>query len=500
MNKFVNTVFVFMILFISIQSYAQNSFEINFTTPEDDFVNQSVIDDEGNVLLVGSIGIGENNLTLSALILKVSPDGSYQWRNFNRADTVSRFSTVTVLDNGNYFVTGAYSAGGDFYSMDRFWVMIFDQNLEVVTEKSYGIKEPYLKYGGLNLSLINQDGDVAIVGTNERIINNPLRPDFIMFKFNQQGDSLFSQQYESFPSSTPNSFNIKPGTDSLLMIGRGVINTGQESLNFMDKDMNILEAIDLSGVGDHMRYSNGTWINATEFLMVADQVEDTDKGREYFFSVFRANTLGQNLQELKLDRPDTLEYHSPCRNLVVATDSLIYVGGSQSYNAFTSRPNRSVIYLIDRDLNLLGRKNFGGDGNDFLMGIEATPDNGCFAYAERYNVDSSSYERDIYMLKFLREDFEIITQLTNQSAMALNSKSWPNPADDVLHFSLDGLSQGSDFRLQIYNTAGQKFLDKALTASGITVQCRIDVLPAGTYVYKIKAESQHFLSGKFIKK
>jgi hypothetical protein len=405
-----------------------------------------------------------------------------------------------VLDNGNYFVTGAFSAGGDFNSMDRFWVMIFDQNLEVVTEKSYGIKEPYLTYGVLNLSLINQDGDVAIVGTNERIINNPLRPDFIMFKFNQQGDSLFSQQYESFPSSTPNSFNIKPGTDSLLMIGRGVINTGQESLNFMDKDMNILEAIDLSGVGDHMRYSNGTWINAREFLMVADQVEDTDKGREYFFSVFRANTLGQNLQELKLDRPDTLEYHSPCRNLVVATDSLIYVGGSQSYNAFTSRPNRSVIYLIDRDLNLLGRKNFGGDGNDFLMGIEATPDNGCFAYAERYNVDSSSFECDIYMLKFMREDFEIITQLTDQSAAAFDSKVWPNPANDVLHISIEGLETGSDFRLRIYNIAGQKYFDKAFKATAAAVQCHIEVLPAGTYLYELQTAAGQVGGGKFIKK
>ena len=462
-----------LLLFICLLTnhlFAQNSFEISFATPDDDFVNRSLIDDEGNVLLVGSIGSGENNLTMTALIIKVNPDGSYQWRNFNRADTVSLFSTITVLDNGNYFVTGSYSAGGDFYSMDRFWVMIFDQNLEVVTEKSYGIKEPYLKYGGLNLSLINQDGDVAIVGTNERIINNRLRPDFIMFKFSQQGDSLLSRQYVSNPGSIPNSFNIKPGTDSLMMIGRGVINTGQESLNFMDKEMNILEAIDLSEVGGGMRYSNGLWLNSTEFLMVADLIEHYDKGREYYFSVFRANTSGQSLQELKLDRPDTLEYHSPCKNLVVATDSLIYVGGSQSYNAFTSRPNRSVIYLIDRDLNLLGRKNFGGDGNDFLMGIEATPDNGCFAYAERFNVSPGSFEFDIYMLKFLREDFEIITKVENQPLSKPGGKAWPNPAEDLLHISLDGLEAGQDFRLCIYNTSGQKYLDKALTATGNSVQ------------------------------
>jgi hypothetical protein len=234
--------------------------------------------------------------------------------------------------------------------------------------------------------------------------------------------------------------------------------------------------------------------------MVADLIEHYDKGKEYYFSVFRVNTSGQSLQELKLDRPDTLEYHSPCRNLVVATDSLIYVGGSQSYNAFTSRPNRSVIYLIDRDLNLLGRKNFGGDGNDFLMGIEATPDNGCFAYAERFNVGSDSFECDIYMLKFMREDFELITSVEDYLLDKIAAKVWPNPADHLLHISLEGLEAGQDFRLRIYNTAGQKYLDKALTASGNTVQCRIDVLPSGTYVYEIVSNNKQAGSGKFIKK
>lgn len=498
MKKFVFTISFFALLF-SIQPYAQISFEASFATAGDDFINSSITDREGNILLLGLIDSDPRILDVSALIIKVKPDGSYIWRNFNRPDTVSLFNTIAELDNGNYFVTGSYSAGGDFYSMDRFWVMIFNQNLEVITEKSYGLKTPYLKYGGVNLSLINQDGDVAVVATNESLYNGYLRPDFIMFKFNQQGDSLFGRQYVTSSFCKPNSFNIKPGTDSLMMIGSGLINTGQESLSFIDMDMNILNAIDISGIGGGKSYCNGTWINSTEFLMVADQIEHFDKGREYYFSVFRANISGQNLQELRLDRPDTLEYHSPCKNLVVATDSLIYVGGSQSYNAFISRPNRSVIYLIDRNLNLLGRKDFGGDGNDFLKGIEATPDNGCFAYAERYNVDSVGYECDVIMTKFLRKDFVLITSIEDYPLSKTDTKAWPNPATDVLHISLDGLEDGQDFRLRIYNTAGMKYLDKALTTTGNSIQCRINVLPAGTYVYEIVRDRQPMLSGKFIK-
>jgi hypothetical protein len=123
--------------------------------------------------------------------------------------------------------------------MDHFWVVIFDENLEILTERSYGINEPYVKYGDLYRSIVNKDREVAVVATNKRMVNNYLRDDFIMFRFSQQGDSLSSVQYESGPSAQPNSFDSIPGTDSLMMIGRGVINTGQESLNYMDLEMNI---------------------------------------------------------------------------------------------------------------------------------------------------------------------------------------------------------------------------------------------------------------------
>ncbi len=478
---------------------AQYAYQISYATEEDEFVQNSLLDNEGNILLVGDSGFTLDSI--NALILKITPDGTLLSKRMERQDTISMFNEITLLDNGHYFVSGTYSAGGDFYSMDHFWLVIFDENLAIVTERSYGIKEPYLKYGQLHRSMLKKDGEVAIVATNQRLVNNHLRDDFIMFRFSQQGDSLSSVQYESGPSSHPNSFDSIPGTDSLMMIGRGVINTGQESLNFMDLDMNITSSVNISDMSGLYRYSNGNWLSSDEFLMLSNRVLDDDKGREYLFSVFRLNTNGQYLQELQLNRPDTIEYAAYFTNLVVAPDSLIYVGGYQSYNDVSSTPSYCIIYLIDKDLNLIGRKNFGGDANYSLRGIEATPDNGCFAYALRTNIHNKwYYERDVVMWKFLREDFEIITQLTDQPATALSNKVWPNPADDVLHISLDGLPLDSDFRLKIYNTAGQKYFDKAFIATANSLQCRIDVLPAGTYMYEIQTASGQAGSGKFIKR
>jgi hypothetical protein len=233
--------------------------------------------------------------------------------------------------------------------------------------------------------------------------------------------------------------------------------------------------------------------------MTRNGITDSRK-REYYATVSRLNTSGELLQELILDRPDTTEYIAWDKSMSYRNDSTIYIGVNQSYNTiWEAIPMKSVVYVIDKDMNLLGRKDLGGDTSYEIFSMEATEDDGCMLFGARY-VNSSAPDRDIYIWKVLREDFEIITRLTDQPAMALNSEAWPNPADDELHIRLDGLPTGSDFRMQIYNTAGQKYLDKALTVSGNTVQCRIDVLPAGTYVYKIKAASQHFLSGKFIKK
>ena len=478
---------------------AQNTFQISFASEVDEFINNSMVDEEGNIVLVGKKGFTMEDM--NALILKISPDGTLQSKRMEREDTVSIFNEVLLLENGYYFACGTFSAGGGFYHMDRYWVVIFNENLEVVEEHNYKLKPPYQKYGEYNRAILNKNGEVAVVATNERMVNNHLRGDFIMFLFNQQGDSLSSVQYENWPSAQANSFDSIPGTDSLMMIGRGVINSGQESLNFMDLEMNITSSVNISDAFSASNsYSKGNWLNNDEFLMSCNRIIDEDKYREYLFSVFRVNTNGDFLQELRLDRPDTLEYSCPFTNLVVAPDSLIYIGGFQSYNDFSSTPSYCIIYLIDKDLNLIGRRDFGGDANYELMGIEATPDNGCFAYALQTNIhDRWYYERDVVMWKFIREDFEIITRLTDQPAMALNNKAWPNPADDVLHISLDGLPQNSDFRLQIYNTAGQKYFDKGLTATAKSVQCQIGVLPAGTYVYQLQTATGQVGSGTFIK-
>jgi hypothetical protein len=501
--KMIKLIFVFPLCLIIYTNhlFAQNSFEISYQTPEDEVLGDGIIDNSGNVLMVGIIGdFLETNY--DGIVFKVYPDGDYIYRRVVKQDTSCQFGSIILLDNGNYMIFGRYAVGDTLEIKDRMLVLILNPDLEMVMEKTYRLNNDfYVLYGMGNNTLI--DADRNIVYANARLTprgGNDHNTDYYFMRFNQQGDTLLTRGYESWPSVTVGSLRMLPGTDTLMVIGRGYNQNGYEEMLLLDHEFNIIESFDISQSGNPsgQQYSD-VWLNETEFLMTRNGITDSRK-REYYATVSRLNTSGELLQELILDRPDTLEYIAWYKSMSYRNDSTIYIGVNQSYNTiWEAIPMKSVVYIIDKDMNLLGRKDLGGDTEYEIISMVATEDDGCMLFGARY-VNNSAPDRDIYIWKVLREDFELITSVEDYPLNKIAARAWPNPADDLLHISLEGLETGQDFRLRIYNIAGQKYLDKALTASGNTVQCRIDVLPSGTYVYELQTADGQVRGGKFIKK
>lgn len=497
-----NGLFIILaLLFVHLPCLSQHSFDFIFSSPLDDVVLESAVDHHGNVILVGRAAVftAEGVQSMKALILKVYPDGAYHSRLFAQQDTMSSFQSITILDNGDYFITGRYSADGDVGTQDHFWVVIMDADLEVISEKHYMAPQGYLRYWSNTNTIIDEDGHIALVTEVARQYTHYLVADFIMYKFNQQGDTLLSRLYPSWNSSALRSLCPMPGTDSLMMLGRGLLLNGAESMDFMDKDMNISHGIELSAVKGSERQGNNIWLSASEFLMAANRIVDFEDKREYFFSVFRISTSGQYLHELILDRPDTLEYRAVRQAMVRANDSTIYVAGYQSYNlGWTTIPSTSVIYLIDIDMNLIGRVSLGGDANYTIWGITATPDGGALAYGTRY-VKAGSLARDIHVWKFLREDFEIITKVEYHPETMPRARIWPNPARDALHISLEDFEQGQNLRFRIYDIQGQKYVDKEISVTGNSLRVSVNVLVPGLYLYELEGSDRQKQGGKFVK-
>lgn len=493
------SIFFFCSIILFYAGEAQNSFEISYSTSAHELIWDAKVDDEGAVILVGGYGSLES-LFFNALVIKVFPDGSYIYKQFDDPEIFSSFGSIEILDNGNYLITGCVGENVTMDECDMFWIVFLDNSLNVLNTKSFAIPTDYLNLSSDRVSLIDNNGDIAMVGLVGRLDGQRMVTDYYAIKLNQQGDTLLTRVYESWPESRANSISKLPNSDSLMLIGRGALLSGSESVNIMDKDMNITR---ISGIendnSEWTCYSPGLWLNETEFLASINRIFHKDMSSEYQFAVYKINTSGEYLDELILDRRDTLEYVSRKKGMAFSADSMIFVSGFQSYNQlWTDIPSKPIVYMVDKHLNLLGRKELGGDAYYDTWGTIATSDGGCMIYGTRY-INTGAYERDIHIWKLLREDFEIMTQLTDQPAVALNSRVWPNPANDLLHISLEGLETGSDFRLRIYNIAGQKYFDKAFKATAAAVQCHIEVLPAGTYVYELQTFAGQVGSGKFIK-
>ena len=125
---------------LTVTCLSQASFEIRLDTEEDCIVWEAAKDNNGNVILVGLIGPYINH-DVDAFIVKVYHDGRYITKRFELQDTLSVYSTIDVLDNGDYFIIGSYSIMGNHLERDHLWITILDQELNLILDKSYQIKE-----------------------------------------------------------------------------------------------------------------------------------------------------------------------------------------------------------------------------------------------------------------------------------------------------------------------------------------------------------------------
>ncbi|HHN48394.1 MAG TPA: T9SS type A sorting domain-containing protein [Bacteroidales bacterium] len=469
----------------------------------DELLANGAVDTQGNVVLVGVQGEHIGHI-YDAFIMKVRPDGSYLTRCFVKEDTVSFFTSVTVLDNGNYFVTGAYSPSGLFDYSNHLWILILGRELDVIDEKAYPVDTAYIGFGPQMQTVIDNNGNIAMAGHAKRLINpNQFRTDFAFYKCTQQGDTLLSRYYYTLMNSTPYHLRKMPGSDKLMLIGQSFNVYQQPELSFLDSDMNVLYWR-LFNPYQNFGFSflrSDLWLNQSEFLMSARNFWTIGNQIEHYIGVYRVDTLGQILDELALDRPDTLDCVAWRKSMAYANDSTIFIGGFQSYNAiWHTTPNLVYFYLIDRDMNLLGQKDFfPGDAHYQPWGILSTPDNGCLMWGQIYRNPHGILERDIFVWKILREEIDLITSVETIDPPPKHSKAWPNPVNDVFFVSLDGINAMQGIRLQIYDMKGVKISERHFKDNGNVLRINVNNLAPGTYIYNISTGNGKVIDGKFVK-
>jgi hypothetical protein len=486
---------VFLVCIFSIIGYVQSqeSFEFCIDTEEDSKVWKATVDDGGNLVLVGNIGdfVG---LDFDALVVKVYPDGHYITKRFDMQDTVSLFTSIEYLNNGHYLITGCFSPDGDYYSRNYLWIVILDQNLNLVSEKSYKVPDPYLSISTNAQSLVDNEGNIVLA---TGVLHD--FSDFAFYKFNPQGDTLISKYYSYIWDELPYELRQMPGSDNMMLVEKATHYYNRNELMFLDPELNIITINQFVGTVKFLDYpSTDCWVSDNSFLLSGGNKFDMGSYTERYIGVYLMDTTCNVYNELVLNKPDTTDIPAWKNSMAYANDSTIYIAGFQQIMGFwITDPVVVQLYMIDINMNLLGYKELGGDANYEVWGVIATPDDGCLIYGHRYN-NPGVPERDVYIWKVLRDEINLITEVYEIEAESETVSVYPNPANDYVFVHLTNNMDWSEHDVALFTMDGKKVFEKKTNQSGNLMKINVQNLKNGVYILNVIEKGQIFYSNKLI--
>lgn len=482
-----------ILLFICISLSGQLSFDIVVESDEDIVIDSGIEDAYGNYFLCGFIGDSYTK-KYDALLVKIFADGSFYTNRFQRNDTASRFNELVLLDNNNLMAIGGFSPDSTNWYPTFFWDCIVDTGLNIISENSFKVDflssaiEPYS-------ILIDDDGNIIIAGQAYCFPN--LQTDLFFVRLSQEGDSMLVKLHQ-IPSGQEVCGTAENTNGSgYSFVGKGLGYVGITHYSALDSVFNIISTNDFET--ELGQPSMGPWLSDSTFLCSGlNGYDNKDKDDEYIH-IMIVDTNGTIHKELALDKPGIDDYSAWKYSNAYVDDTTIYIGGFTNPGMWVTYPNLIELYLIDANLNLMGYKEFSGNEHYNLMGIEPTSDGGCLLYAWLYNNPNGYHERDIRVIKVLRDDINLITSIETLEAPEPSAKVWPNPVKDKLFIALEQLNINQEIHLQICNSSGKKMIDRKLTGDGNTIKVNISTLKAGSYIYNVSLSNGQTFNGKFIK-
>jgi len=485
-------------------SPAQNSFDFLYHTFENERLTDGFVDSQGNAILCGNVGKTIEGVDTDGLIMKVYPNGNYKTRIATGGESKSGYFKAACKLDSSYLFIGRYSDSIDV-NAKFLWIYETDTALNVLNEKTFLVAND--KYTSLLVThcLMDSRGDIVIAGYKPYDLLDRFA-DIWFCKLNSQLDTIFTKTLEYPKRQYAYDFTELPAHDGYMVIGGSFDGiTSNVELFRVDTLFNKtgFTNVPKNSPNEYVRgpeASSDMWLNDTTMIITVG-VADTANAliRDNHLGAFKVDTSGTILNKLIVSKPDTLEEVAWLNSLAAIDSTEFYMGGFVTSAIYWSeKEGYYELYLIDTALNLLGYAQYGGDAMYCLNGILSTPDGGCLMYGDRYDSEINDYERDIQIVKFLREDLEIYTTIQQTKGTHKITVPYPNPVHHSVHIPLHQ-SGFQEMNIQIFTIKGKKVLDKPVSGNGNVCTVEVNSLPGGTYLYYLTAKDQTSISGKFIK-
>ena len=417
------------------------------------------------------------------------------------------FDNLIPLNNEGYFISGTIYDVGDS-NFGALVIKVLDKNFNVIQEQTIFVLEGYIGFKG-GAAVEDDDGTIVLLESVRR--ENPSMPGSyenrgVLFRFSQDGDCLNSRYLIAEPpdpicymQSVSYQYLVNDPFNNLLVAmcpGQG----GVQSLLYFDYDFNLVDNYliedptisEWNGSRYVSSFYSDYWYNENEFLIVATQQDNTGSNHPHVL-MGRTNREGQIIEKNEITKQDTLMYSG---QMACANDSTIYVLAKCNTDNWLT-PYYPQIYLINKDLEILGCFSLWNHLNYSPILAFATQDEGCTVIVSRSIVFSETPLP--CAIHFTREDFHPVWSIKEKPKQDILSFVYPNPATDEIHFDLTDMPTNGSVRLRIANINGHTFIDRIIRGSGNLLTVGIETLPPGVYTYCLYTKDKIMANEKFVK-
>ena len=478
--------------------------------------------DNGNAVL--SVGTSKQELQesvdLMGSVVKVRADGTYTRREIRKAGKKLYLLTATTLDDGNYMVMGTFDDSTLNVSNDFFRhldVMVLDSALNTLSERSYRVDtEGFEGFRNIRHSTMKcaktADGNV-VLGTclsyfTPDQYGGKYESRFRFYELNPDGDTLRSstqpqilngrvQSGQKIENLFPN-----PQTGGFTFVGIGNYRNsgGNHGVWNLSADLRITSNHPML-FGSHPIYfapskmtCEGHWYDNGRFLAFIQKTTDYNTHDPAGWLYMVDTLAGKHVSVLlpPLDSVNNADFG--CCTAYVDDSTVFAATYCFPPNVYTGSGHTSIT-LLDKDLNVLGRKPIYPTGLDCFPTVPVALDDGSVIIPI---IISSDVDRWHCMYSFKREDIEITWDVVPDNTHEAREPAFPNPARDRLNIPVEGIVPGTT-RLRIVSSDGIPCVDAAITAEGRMVAVDVANLEPGVFVYQIVTNGRTNASGKFIK-
>ena len=463
------------------------------------------------------VGIGRHNTAVfncyDGLVIKADKDGSIVSQIIHLPGKTLEYYSAVQLPNGNIMAFGVCDDSlCDYHYQKYIRIDVFDEQLDTVESRTYSVDDDifdnfsYPHEGQIMKSIVTPSGTV-VLATRLSYYNetwNCYAPALRLYELDETGLILRMHDTPRLQIGSINEITYIPNTENLMILLDGGVfgyNSGVVGWYIVDPELNVIDRqmlTYLNGAELDDVACDGQWIDEQYLIVDGEQYE----GSHFtYHTLFKIDTSMNVTATLQLPPYDSCTWVPMGTNTAYANDSTIFAVSYCSETMSSMVAYQTNIMLVDKDLNLLGRKVLKEDNVVKIVRPPATfNDGGCLVMV--FSRNGSQYPGEPFaryeLMKFRREDIEITWDIVNETEAKLTSVAYPNPTANSINIPIDE-TLSHEARIQIFDAKGMKCLDCEVGSTGNLITLDVHNLDAGLYVYKVVSGNRELTSGKFVK-